>query len=400
MSRLVLSLGMAAALAAPVLLAPAHAQSETAALLDPFDPVPQIGGPGGPPPPHHPGGHDEHHFFEPGRALMVDCSGTHRGMFRSINAAVDRAPPGGTILILPPGQGGATCVESIEIGKPLTLATYGGGRDAVIEAPQGAPCLTAHIPLGDTLTVDGVRFIARNRNVPCLVIGAGEVAVRNSFIDSRSTEWAFDIAESVEVEIGDSHIETDGSGIHAFRAHVALSNVDIDIDEGRTGVGMMLERTDGTVDGGSIIGGGTGIRAVSGTRGLRLSGVKINKAATAVSVGAGGLGVTTVSRLVITQGDFGIVVAGMPDNGVTMPEAEADVTDNVIVDVRHAGIVMGPGAHVRAIGNAIYARGPAECVVGGPTGPNICHKDPKPEGTPFWWHLLPFGLGALLGSIL
>ena len=43
-------------------------------------------------------------------ALMVDCSGLHRNMFASVGEAVHRAPPNATILILPPqhGHGGGS----------------------------------------------------------------------------------------------------------------------------------------------------------------------------------------------------------------------------------------------------------------------------------------------------
>lgn len=329
-----------------------------------YDPVPEIGLP--PPAPSH----SAHHAPPPMRgALLVDCSGTHHGMFRSISAAAARAMPGGTILILPPGQGGGTCVETVRIAKPLTLASFGGGRDAVIQAPPDRPCLIAIIPLGDTLTVDGIRFIARNPRKPCVEIQAGEVAVRSSEIDSRSSAWAFDVGETGALTMKDSHIVTDGSGIRAMRAKLNISAVDIDLEGGRDGVGLWLSRGEGLIEGGTIIGGAIAIRASSGNHDVRLSGVKIRKAVTGVGIEAGGLGTVFVNRLTIEAPRVGIAIAQGTD---------ADVTDNTITDVGTAGIAAPSHGKHRIDGNTITALGAGECVVGRSRGANLCHLDRPP----------------------
>ncbi|MDE1939356.1 MAG: hypothetical protein KGI68_10080, partial [Alphaproteobacteria bacterium] len=319
--------------------------SETAALLDPYDPVPEIGcrdsrdGCRGDYDGHRDGGggHAIGHGGRPGgrpleyaerNALLVDCSRQHRDMFPSIEAAVRHAPPNATILILAPGDG-ATCVESVHIPGAMTIATFGGSKQAVIQAPPGQPCLLADIPLGDTLTIDGIRFIARGRDAPCVAVQAGHVVVRNSLIDSRTRDWAIDVHESGELTVEATHIETDGSGVHAERAQVELHNLDIDIDSGHDGVGLSLVRTDGSVDGGSLIGGKVDIAASAGTHGLDISDTKVSEAGTGVVLMPGGLGSVTLRRLTLSKNQDGIVIA---------PGAQSQVTDTVVTDSRENGI--------------------------------------------------------------
>lgn len=336
--------------------------SESAQQFNPYDQVPEMdprwcrfGYCPAPVPRHHrppppskamPGilGHD---------TFLVDCGKGHsepkRGLFNSVNQAAQFAPPNATLLIVPPGQG-TTCVETVHVRGPLTLATYGGTGRAVIQAPPGKPCLVAHIPLGDSLIVDGVRFIARSRETPCVTVEAGKVTMRNSEVDSRGTDWAFNVHESGELAMEGSRIETDASGVHARRASVMLRNVDIDIngrngsaklDLGRTdcldrdggtvngSVGLALECSEGSVEGGHIIGGAVAVLASAGTHGLRLADIKITKPDIGVLLLPGQLGMVTLERPVITKPRDGIVIA---------PGAESQVTGGVITDARTSGI--------------------------------------------------------------
>ncbi|MDE2183860.1 MAG: right-handed parallel beta-helix repeat-containing protein [Alphaproteobacteria bacterium] len=428
--------------------------NETASWFDPYDPVPGIDFPcRGPGCGHGPHSHHEEHPVLPGLlghdAFLVDCGRTHseprRGVFDSLDEAAHFAPPNATILILPPGQG-TTCVETVHIDRPLTIGSYGSAGRAVIQAPPGAPCLVAHIPLGDTLTIDGVRFVARSREAPCVAVEAGHVVVRNSEVDSRGSNWAFDVHESGELNVENTHIETDASGVHARRAHVELSNLDIDID-GRNGaafldlgrtdctdrsqgtihgsVGLALECSEGSVDGGSIIGGSVGILASAGTRGLRITDVKIRRADTAILLLPGQLGSVNVERPTIARSHDGIIIApgaesqviggvitdsafaGITaygagtlvsgnkivgaDDGIRLFAAEAfppplfpqfaavpvidgddggpTVENNLVANVRHAAVLIDGRAgghqlhlHGRLIGNTFYARRPAECI--------------------------------------
>lgn len=350
--------------------------NETAAAVYPYDPLPEIGFkhcrwgecdfPDRPrrrhrrPEPVLPG--------TPGHpSFLVDCSLPHseprRGLFASVNEAARFAPPNSTILIMPPGQG-TTCVETVHVREPLTIASYGGGKDAVIQAPPHQACMEARLPLGDALTIDGVRFIARSRHAPCITVEAGHVIVRNSSIDSRGTNWAFNVHESAMLTVASTRIETDSSGIHARRAKVELRNVDIDI-AGRNGaallhlgrtdcidrdgdtihgsVGMALECSEGSVEGSSIIGGAVGVLLSAGTRGLRLTDVKVTKADTGVLLLPGQLGTVTVEHPVLNKTHDGIIVA---------PGADSQITGGVITDSLMSGITVY-GAGTLVSGNKI-----------------------------------------------
>jgi len=323
---------------------------QIARQFDPFDPVPEIGREDGCRGGRDGCGESEHHHEHGGGplrlsdhdALLVDCSGRHRDMFPSVNAAVRHAPPNATILILPPGDG-TTCVESVEIRQPLTISTLGGGSPAVIQAPDNLPCLAATIPLGDTLTIDRIRFIARGRSAPCVFVHAGHVVMRNSSIDSRTRNWAFDVDESGDLSVEATHIETDGSGVHARRAQVELRDLAIDIDMGHDGVGLALDRTDGVVEGSSIIGGAVGILASAGTHGLQLSDTKVHKAKTGVALLSGGLGSISAERLALSDNAEGLVIG---------PGAESQITRSVITDSREDGIAIY-GASTLISGNKV-----------------------------------------------
>ena len=415
---------------------------EIAAQIDPFDPVPEIGRDDGRDDCRDErdgcGRHEHHHDHGGGplrlsdrNALMVDCSGQHRNMFPSVDAAVHHASPNATILILPPGDG-TTCVETVAIHQPLTISTLGGGSPAVIQAPADQPCLIADIPLGDTLTIDRIRFIARGPKAPCVTVQAGHVVVRNSSIDSRTRNWAFDVAESGDLSIEATHIETDGSGVHARRAQVELHDLAIDIDTGHDGVGLALDRTDGAVDGGSIVGGSVGILASAGTHGLQLSDTKVHKAKTGVALLSGGLGSISADRLVLSGNAEGLVIGPDAESQITHsvitdsaedgisiygadtlvsgdkvvgaetgirlfppgafsppasvdfmvnPPADGDggkpiIENNLVANVRHAAVAIDDHAHGRVMGNVFYAPGHARCISGDghvEERANVCH---------------------------
>ncbi|HEX2590909.1 MAG TPA: hypothetical protein VHL34_05415, partial [Rhizomicrobium sp.] len=220
----------------------------------------------------------------PDQGLLVDCSG--HGQFATLQDAVKAAQPNDVIEILAPGEG-MTCVGTVDIHIPLTIRSAGGGARAVLQAPDHQSCLTANIPLGDALTIENVTFIARGREKPCVHVTAGKVLVRNSKIDSRNTNWAFDVDSSGDLTVEDSTIETDGSGVHAERATVCLKNIHVAVEEGHYGIGVGLDRTDGTIEGGTFIGGAVGILASSGPRGLKITDSDIRKARTAMRFAPG-----------------------------------------------------------------------------------------------------------------
>jgi hypothetical protein len=254
--------------------------------------------------------------------------------------------------------------------------------------------------------------------------------VRNSSIDSRTRDWAFDVAESGDLSVEATHIETDGSGVHARRAHVELHDLAIDIDSGHDGVALALDRTDGTVEGGSIVGGTVGILASAGTHGLQLSDTKVHKAKTGVALLSGGLGSISADRLDLSNSEDGLVIGPGTESRITgsvitdsresgisifgadalvsgnkvvgaetgirlappgrfsppraadfMADPPADggnpiVENNLVANVRHAAVAIDEHAHGRVMGNVFYAPGHARCIAGDghvEEHANVCH---------------------------
>jgi hypothetical protein len=280
---------------------------------------------------HH--GYDHHDW----RTIDVDCSGTHRDMFRSVQAAIDRVRPNGTVMILPPGEG-MTCRESLTITKPVTISTYGGGHAAVIQAPDGRSCAEANVPLGDSLVFDGITFIARGHSAPCIRVRAGHVVVRNSTIDSRNTDWAFDVLDSGELSVEDTKVETDGAGVHALRAEVHLKNTEIDMSPNRRDAALLLDRTDGDIQGGEIIGGRWGVVASPGPHGLTVSDLSVRNANTGVEFMPGAQGTIHADRLSLASNRNAIVIG---------PYVQAEVLDSAVTRTIDNGLVVyGADAHI------------------------------------------------------
>ena len=342
-----------------VLLGSLHARAHDYYPRDPGDYYP-------PPSPDCCGRHHAHR--ESRDVIVVDCSHTHHDMAASVQWAVNHIRPNGKIMILPPGEG-MTCRESLSIEKPVTISTYGAGRPAVIQAPDLQSCAQANVPLGDSLVFDGITFIARGRSAPCIRVRAGHVVVRNSNIDSRNTDWAFDVLDSGELTVQDSRIETDGSGIHALRAEVHIRQVEIDMTPARRKAALVLDRTDGDVEGGEIIGGRWGVVASSGPHGLTLADLRVHSANTAVELLPGSQGTVHANKLSLDDNRNGLVVA---------PSVDADVSDNTIAGSQDDGVVVYE-SNARIRNNRIG---------GGRIGVRVAHTGGEVAGD-FWGDLDP-----------
>ena len=281
---------------------------------------------------------------------LVDCSGLHPHAYRSVSEAAMHTPPNGRILILPPDPG-MTCVETVQVPGPVTIVSAGPTR-AVIEAPPHQPCLIANIPLGDTLRIENVEFIARGEDEPCVKVQAGTVSMDNVRIDSRNTDWAFDVAESGALRLSDSRIETDGSGVKSSRADVELKNVEIDVEEraGKESAGLALDRTDGSVDGGRIIGGKTGAWMSSGPHGLAVNGLNIEKSDRALVIHDGEQGVVSAQGLEITNSLEGILVS--PGTEVRLDSISIEGSRDTAVSL-YGGRAELSGSHISRAGVGI-----------------------------------------------
>jgi hypothetical protein len=220
----------------------------------------------------------------------------------------------------------------LEIHFPVKIVGAEGGQ-AVIEAPRGLPCIIASVPLGDALELERVKLISRGGDkAPCIDVLAGHVIVRNTDIDSRYTDWAFDVHESGELVVDDTKVETDGSGVRAVRAHVELHGLDVDMPPSRKDKdrALFLARTDGEIEGGEIVGGRWGVLASAGAHGLSIRGLKIRDANTAVQLVAGAQGTIHLEDLSLFRNRNGIVIG---------PYVDAVVRDNHIERSEDVGIV-------------------------------------------------------------
>jgi hypothetical protein len=289
------------------------------------------------------------------RFVNVDCSRQRKGWSWSVSDALQHVAPNGTIYILPPGEG-ATCVESLAIHMPVTIATLGASGRAVIQAPEGQPCIVADIALGDRLSLQSLKIIARGHDEACVQVTAGAVEMRNADIDSRNTNWAFDVGESGALRVVDTRVETDGSGVRAARAHVSISGLGIDMSPNRTAAALQFECTDGDVDKVQIIGGRWGVLASPGAHGLWLSHVEVSKAAVGAELVAGAQGTIRAKGLWLWRNQRGLVVG---------PGVDAEISQSAIVRSElSAAVLFGAAARLQsnriAYGRVGVRVGPAE----------------------------------------
>ncbi len=302
-----------------------------------------------------------HGRCEPRRPIpntsLVDCSGRDPDAYRSVSEAARHTPPNGTIVIRPPGRG-MTCVETLEAPGPVTIVSS-GRTPAVIQAPPGQPCLIADIPLGDRLVVRNVKFIARGHDEPCVKVQAGTVAMQDVHIDSRNTDWAFDVGQSGELDLADSRIETDGSGVKASRADVELTNVEIDVEESsddRQSAGLALDRTDGVVSGGRILGGKVGAWVSAGPHGLKIGGLQIDKTDRALVIHDGEQGSVRVADVRITNSLEGVLVS--PGTEVRLHNISVDGARGTAVSL-YGGRTELTSSHISRAGIGIALAPPS-----------------------------------------
>jgi hypothetical protein len=276
------------------------------------------------------------------RIVNVDCSrqrSRERGWEWSVGDALRRVAPNGTVNVLAPGEG-ATCVESLVIHTPVTIATLGAGTRAVIQAPEGRPCIVADIALGDALSLQNLKIIARGHDAACVQVTAGTVDIRNSDIDSRSTNWAFDVGASGELRITGTRVETDGAGVRAERAYVSISGLGIDMAPNRSDAALQFERTDGHVDKVQIIGGYWGVLASPGAHGLSLSNIEVSKAAIGAEFVAGAQGAIRANSLWLWRNRRGLVVG---------PGVDADISQSAILRSEQvSAVLLGAAARLQS----------------------------------------------------
>lgn len=189
---------------------------------------------------------------------------------------------------------------STTLGTEVSAELSDGDRE------RYGSCLDVRLPTGDTLTVIGINFIVRSGKSPCVRVQAGTVVFKRTRIDSRGTEWAFDVRESGRLVLEDSRIETDGGGVSARRATVDVLRTEIQLERGRRGIGAALTGTDGAITDLSVIGGEVGLLVSSGSRGLVLDRPVISGSGVGIlAVGASGQGTITARNSSIQRAIIG-----------------------------------------------------------------------------------------------
>lgn len=340
----------------------ADATPERAVMLDPFDPVPQIDF-SHRTRHHHDDRRDDKWNYRGQSSVIVDCSGRRYGAFRSISEAARHVRPNGEIRIVPASRS-VTCVESVSIFKPVRIVPlerdgsgYGSGP-IVIQAPDNQSCLIADIALGDRLRIEGVQFIGRGHRQPCVSILAGHVDFEDVVIDSRRTDWAFDVGDSGTLSARHVSIETDGSGIFASRAAIDLIDVSIKMESGREGKGLSLRQVDGRVEELRVVGGDIALDISSGSDGISLSQIRLFDSNVGMHVRReGGQGPVILRDLYVYTSETGLIIDR---------DARVDLAGGEIVDSRHAAIAIEGG--VNFVSNMQIARARYGIWLGGGEG--------------------------------
>ncbi len=286
-------------------------------------------------------GERDHHWGHD--SVLVDCSG-HRG-FDSISEAVQHVAPYGEIRVVS-GYEGAPCAETLLIDKPVRIVGDRRGEPVTIASPPGAPCMLVRTE--ETVVLRDIRFAGHAHAQPCVELEEGRLIVRDVDIDAHGSDWAIDLGHGGMLAGADLHIATDGSGINANGSAFRLHDLAIDMEHG-PGIGMMLERTDGEIDGLRVHGGHIGTEASAGNDGLALSDVSISDVDRGLRLRQSSTpGSILVSALSIHRANLGVSIG---------PEARVTISEGEISDIDWAAIAVFHGApyiHEMRISHALF----------------------------------------------
>ncbi len=250
--------------------------------------------------------------------VVVDCSG-HRG-FSSISEAVEHVAPFGEVRVLS-GFAGAPCMETVLIDKPVRIVGDRRGVPVTVASPPGQSCLMVRTEA--TVVLRDIRFAGHAKNVPCIELEEGRLIVRDIDIDAHGSSWAIDLGHGGFLAGAHLHIATDGAGINANGSRFKLADLAIDMEQGSS-AGLMLERTDGEIEGLRIHGGHIGLEASPGSDQLVLAGVDISNVDRGLRLRQSSTpGAINITGLNIRNAGLGVAIG--PDARVTL--SEGNITD-------------------------------------------------------------------------
>ena len=262
---------------------------------------------------------------------VVDCSG-HRG-FPSISEAVAHVAPFGEVRVLS-GFDGAPCMETVLVDKPVRIVGDRRGVPVTIASPPGEPCLLVRTEA--TVVLRDIRFAGHAHDQPCIELEEGRLIVRDVDIDAHGSNWAIDLGHGGFLAGAHLHIATDGSGINANGSEIKLADLALDLEHSGTSAGLMLERTDGVIEGLRIHGGHIGLEASPGAEALALTGVDISDVDRALRLRQSSTpGSIAVTGLAIRNAGLGVAIG---------PDARVSISEGNITDSGWAAIAIFHGA--------------------------------------------------------
>jgi len=336
---------------------------------------------------------------------IVDCSG-HRG-FPSISEAVEHVAPFGEVRVLS-GFAGAPCMETVLIDKPVRIVGDRRGEPVTVASPPGQSCLMVRTEA--TVVLRDIRFAGHAHDVPCIELEEGRLIVRDVDIDAHGSNWAIDMGHGGFLAGAHLHIATDGAGINANGSRLKIADLAIDMEHGSP-AGLMLERTDGEIEGLRLHGGHIGLEASPGSdqlaliqvdisdvdRGLRLrqsstpgaiavTGLSIRNAGLGVAVGPDARvsisegqivgtnwaaiaifhGAPFIHEVRIMRGEYGFWIAGGDEN--------VELDGNRIEGTWHAPIFFAQPGPARIVHNVLECNAHGHCLTGGDES-QIIHAD-------------------------
>jgi hypothetical protein len=186
-----------------------------------------------------------------------------------------------------------------------------------------------------TVVLRDIRFAGHAHDVPCIELEEGRLIVRDIDIDAHGSNWAIDLGHGGFLAGAHLHIATDGSGINANGSHLKLADLAIDMDKGSS-AGLMLERTDGVIEGLRLHGGHIGLEASPGSDQLALTGVDISDVDRGLRLRQSSTpGSINVTGLNIRNAGLGVAIG---------PDARVSLSEGNITDTWWAAVAIFHGA--------------------------------------------------------
>lgn len=286
------------------------------------------------------------------------------GDFATIQAAVDAAAPGDTVLVSP-----GTYVGQVDFhAKAITLRSIDGPASTVIESPLAAPTVTIDANLGETPVLRG--FTIRGGTLIAVETSGGPaLIVDNHVTGNQRCSGAITAFTSAATILGNviSDNQPSCGGVAVIGPNdIRILNNTITDNAGETVGGIALSGLGTATVSGNVISNNASFRSSGGIF---------------VRNGSGG----SITNNVIV-GNTGGVDAGGIDVLVGSGDPSPTITNNTVAGNSGSAILVdGVDAVVRVTNNVVVGSGAAPAfacgVVPGPDVPMILHNDVVNDGS-------------------